>query len=129
MRQAGSVRRAHFGECWWFWVWAVSGGCLAISFVSAVGLFFLPVVALGALAGLRWGRAYSATAPLGAITGAGIPLLLVAYVQRKGPGTVCWHTATASGCDDYLDPRPWLAIGLVLVLAGIGAFVAARHAR
>jgi hypothetical protein len=101
VRQAESVRRAHFGECWWFWVWAVAGG---------------------------WrGRPYTATAPLGALTGAGVPFLLVAYLQRQGPGTVCWHTATASGCDDYLDPRPWLAIGLVLVLGGIGAFVGARR--
>ena len=53
----------------------------------------------------------------------------MAYLQRKGPGTVCWHTASASGCDDYLDPRPWLAIGLVLLLGGIGAFVAARRVR
>ncbi|HEX3328564.1 MAG TPA: hypothetical protein VHS27_01515 [Gaiellales bacterium] len=123
------MRGAHLGECWWFLVWAIVGGCLTISFVSVVGLFFLPVAALGALAGLWWGRADSATAPLGAITGAGVPLLLVAYLQRKGPGTVCWHTATASGCDDYLGPRPWLAIGLVLLLGGIGAFVAARRVR
>ena len=124
MRQVGSVRGAHPGECWWFLVWAIVGGCLTISFVSVVGLFFLPVAAL---AGLRWRRASSATAPLGVISGAGVPLLLVAYLQRKGPGTVCWHTATASGCDDYLDPRPWLAIGLVLLLGGIGAFVAGRR--
>ena len=127
MRQAESVRRAHFGECWWFWVWAVAGGCTAIAFVSFIGVFFLPVAGLAVLAGVSRGRPYTATAPLGALPGAGVPFLLVAYLQRQGPGTVCWHTATASGCDDYLDPRPWLAIGLVLVLGGIGAFVGARR--
>jgi hypothetical protein len=42
---------------------------------------------------------------------------------------VCWRNGTAGGCDEYLDPRPWLAIGIVLVLAGVCAFVRARRAR
>jgi hypothetical protein len=36
---------------------------------------------------------------------------------------VYWHTATASGSEQYLDPRPWLAAGILLVAAGIAAFV------
>jgi len=87
--QVGSERRAHLGACAWFWVWAVVGGCVTIGFVSALGLFFVPVIALGAFVGVSWGRAFMAMAPLGAITGAGLPFLLVAYLQRKGPGTVC----------------------------------------
>jgi hypothetical protein len=124
-----SARGRHLGECGWFWVWAVVGGCLAMSFVSFIGLFFLPVAAVGALAALRFGRAAAPRASLGAVSGAGVPFLVVAYLQRKGPGTVCWRTATASGCDEYLDPRPWLAIGIVLILGGIAAFLHARARR
>jgi hypothetical protein len=105
------------------------GACTAISLVTAVGVFFLPVAVLGMYAGLRRGRAVAFPAALGAVTGAGVPFLLVAYMQRKGPGTVCWGNATAGGCDEYLDPRPWLAIGLVLVVGGIVAFDRARRAR
>ncbi|MGH3075929.1 MAG: hypothetical protein ACRDQC_13420 [Gaiellales bacterium] len=97
-----------------------------MTFVSVIGVFFLPVAGLGALAAVRWGRRSMPRSALGAITGAGVPFLLVAYIQRKGPGTVCWHTATASGCDEYLDPRPWLVIGLLLTLGGIAAFLLAR---
>jgi hypothetical protein len=129
MRQVATARRAHIGECGWFWVWAVVGGCAAMGFVSVIGVFFLPVAALGVFAGLRFGRAVASTAALGAISGAGAPFLLVAYIQRKGPGTVCWRNGTASGCDSYLDPRPWLAIGVVLVLAGVAAFVHTRRSR
>jgi hypothetical protein len=100
-----------------------------MSFVSFIGPFFLPVAAVGALAALRFGRAAVPRASLGAVSGAGVPFLVVAYLQRKGPGTVCWRTATASGCDEYLDPRPWLAIGIVLVLGGIAAFLHARARR
>jgi hypothetical protein len=126
MNRLGSLRGRHLGECGWFWVWAVAGGCAAMSFVSFIGVFFLPVAALSVLAALRWGRRSAGRSALGAITGAGVPFLIVAYVQRKGPGTVCWHTATASGCDEYLDPRPWLAIGLMLTLGGVAAFLVAR---
>jgi hypothetical protein len=129
MRVLREVRGRHVGECGWFWVWAVVGGCVAVSLVSFIGPFLLPVAAIGALAGLRWGRSAVPRASLGAVSGAGVPFLLVAYLQRKGPGTVCWRTATATGCDDYLDPRPWLVIGLVLVVAGLGAFVLARARR
>ena len=129
MRQVASVRSGHLGECGWFWVWTVVGGCTAITFVSFVGVFFLPVAFLGMYAGLRWGRSVVSTASLGAVTGAGVPFLVVAYMQRKGPGTVCWRDGTAGGCGDYLDPRPWLAIGVVLVLAGVAAFVRARRTR
>ena len=122
-------RGRHLGECAWFWVWVVVGGCLAIAFISFIGFFFLPVAFLGALAGLTWGRASVARSSLGAITGAGVPFLIVAYIQRQGPGTVCWKTATAQGCDEYLDPRPWLAIGIVLILGGIAAFLHARARR
>jgi hypothetical protein len=129
MRQVAAVRSAHLGECGWFWVWAVVGACTAVSFLTSVAVFFLPVAAIGVYAGLRWGRAVASTAALGAVTGAGLPFLLVAYMQRNGPGTVCWGNGTAGGSDEYLDPRPWLAIGIVLVLGGIGAFIRARRAR
>ena len=45
--------------------------------------------------------------------------LFVAYVQRDGPGTTCWHTATASGCDQHLNPMPWLVPVVLLVLGAI----------
>ncbi len=129
MRRITTVRAPHLGECGWFWVWALAGGCAAISFISFIGPFFLPVAALAAFAGVRWGRESISRSSLGAVTGAGVPFLIVAYLQRKGPGTVCWQRGTASGCDEYLDPRPWLAIGLALVVAGIAAFLLARARR
>jgi hypothetical protein len=45
--------------------------------------------------------------------------LLIAYIQRQGPGTTCWHTATAGGCAQHLDPVPWLLSGLILLSGAI----------
>jgi predicted membrane channel-forming protein YqfA (hemolysin III family) len=36
---------------------------------------------------------------------------------------VSWHTSTASGTDQYLDPLPWLVAGIVLVVLGVAFFV------
>jgi hypothetical protein len=102
----------------WFCIWAAVGAAAALSVVALGPILLVAVIGLATLLGLRrpasWGSAF------GFLTGAGAVLLYVAWVQRDGPGTTCWATATASGCDDHLNPLPWLAVGLVLFVAGIG---------
>lgn len=104
----------------WFLAWVGVGIGFALG-VSALGVFAVPcAVALTALLIVLHHADRSA---LGILAGAGLLALYVAYVQRKGPGTVYWHTRTASGADQYLDPRPWLVIGIVLVTVGVAAFL------
>jgi hypothetical protein len=88
----------------------------ALGAVSLGPLLLLPV------AGLAWllsSRPHIRRSAFGALSGAGLVLLYVAYVQRHGPGTRCWQTATAAGCDQHLDPRPWLVLGLVALVGGV----------
>jgi hypothetical protein len=105
----------------WFFVWALLGSAAALGTVSLGPLLLVPTALVAVLV---WRRPQSRRSAFGLLTGAGTLLLYVAWVQRDGPGTTCWHTATASGCDQHLNPLPWLVLGLVLVAAG---FVA--HAR
>lgn len=56
---------------------------------------------------------------VGSLAGVGLMSVYIAFVQRQGPGTVCWQTATASGCDEYLDPRPWLVAGLAMIVIAV----------
>jgi hypothetical protein len=106
----------------WFFVWAVLGTAAALGTVSLGPLLLVPVLLIGVfLWSRRPGARHSA---FGLLTGAGTLLLYVAWLQRDGPGTTCWHTATASGCDQHLNPQPWLIAGAALVITG---FVA--HAR
>lgn len=124
---APSPRRAHVLGCGWFWAWAAVGALGVFAFVS----FLLGVFALvpAAVAGFALSRVSRARVHAhGLLTGAGLPLLLVAYVQRDGPGTTCWHTATAAGCDQHLNPLPWLVTGAGLVIAGlVGEVLRARR--
>jgi hypothetical protein len=55
----------------------------------------------------------------GLLAGAGFVSLLIAYVQRQGPRATCWHTMAAAGCDQHLNPIPWLLVGLTLLISAI----------
>ena len=80
----------------WFVVWALLGSAAALSTVSLGPLLLFSVALFGVFLWTRPGVRRSA---FGLLTGAGALLLYVAWVQRDGPGTTCWHTAAASGCD------------------------------
>lgn len=101
----------------WFAAWTLIGVAIGI------GLIVFPAgVVVVALAGFLMYRRNAARAPVfGVISGVGAVLLIVAWIQRQGPGTTCWHTATASGCEQHLDPIPWLVAGIVLLVAGVVA--------
>jgi hypothetical protein len=103
----------------WFFVWVLLGSAATLSTVSLGPLLLLPTVLVGVI---LWRRAGIRDSALGLLAGAGVLLLYVALLQRDGPGTTCWHTATASGCAQHLNPLPWLVAGLVLVLAGFVAY-------
>jgi hypothetical protein len=103
-------------------VWALVGFAVALGLISALGLLVLPAAGLAAIALLTSGRARQSV--FGLVTGTGLLALSIAWLHRRGPGTVCWTHGRRSGCDQYLNPWPWLAIGAVLVVTGITA-----HAR
>lgn len=107
--------------CLWFWIWAVVGATGGLGLVSLGPLALVPAIIAAAAMARNPSARRSA---LGLLAGAGFLSLFVAYVQREGPGTTCWHTATASGCDQHLNPIPWLVGGLALV---IGAVVAQQR--
>ena len=112
----GDAVRAHFPACRWFWAWALVGVAAAVGLVSLGVIALAPAAAAAAVLGSSPAARRSA---FGLLTGAGLLLVYIAWLQRAGPGTTCWHTATASGCDEHLNPLPWLAAGLVLTGAGI----------
>src|SRR2546430_9530369 len=113
-----SARRS--GGWGWFFVWALLGSAAALGTVSLGPLLLLPVALFGVFLWTRPGVRRSA---FGLLTGAGALLLYDAWVQRNGRGTTCWHPVTASGCDEHLNPLPYLIASAPLDVAG-----AAPHA-
>ncbi len=100
----------------WFLVWALLGSAAALGTVSFGPLLLVPTALLGVF---LWRRPGVRRSAFGLLSGAGTLLLYVAWVQRDGSGTTCWHTATASGCDQHLNPLPWFIAGVALVVAGV----------
>jgi hypothetical protein len=124
--QADTVERRSPSTWAGFFAWAVFGAATAFGTVSFPTLAFLLIIIGGSMAAFRPALRRSW---IGAMAGAGALYMYVAYVQRRGPGTVCWHTATASGCDQYLNPWPWLVVGVALVVTGLVVQAPRVHSR
>jgi len=113
-----------------FAAWAVAGGLLAFSFLSSVGLFFLPVTLVACWLAARSAR--SSLELLGAVAGAGLLCLGTAFGARDyspcppGGSLRVPPGETSVSCGGF-DPLPWLVAGLALVLAGALAYGAERR--
>ena len=111
----------------WFAAWLLVGAGYALSLAGAasIGLFVLP---LPVLATILLARRQSARGGLpGLISGLGIPLLYVAYLNRAGPGTICVTTGGGQTCTDEWNPWPWLAAAVILLSLGLAAFIARQR--
>jgi hypothetical protein len=116
------------GLCWaWFAAWLIIGAGYALSLLGAasIGLFVLP---LPVFATILLARRHASSGLPGLISGLGIPLLYVAYLNRAGPGTIC-TTITGGGqdCTDEWSPWPWLAAAVILLALGLAAFIARQR--
>jgi hypothetical protein len=109
----------------WFAAWVVVGCALALGVVSfALGpLVLIPAVVVAVLM-IR--KPSARRGAHGVLIGIGVLLVFIAYVNRDGPGTTCWQDGSTSGCDQHLNPLPWLVLGLAFV---VGGFVAHRQRR
>jgi hypothetical protein len=117
------------GPRWvWFAAWLIIGAGYALSFLGAasIGLFVLPLPVLATILLARRQRAHGGLP--GLISGLGVPLLYVAYLNRAGPGTIC-TTITGGGqdCTDEWSPWPWLAAAVILLALGVAAFIARQR--
>jgi hypothetical protein len=102
----GHVRTA----CTWFWAWAAVG---ALATLGVISFGLGPFVVLPAFGGIVYlGRKGSArSSAFGLLAGAGLLLLFVAWLQRRGP----------------LNPLPWLVVGLALLAIGVAAHGRSRR--
>lgn len=112
-----------------FVAWTVLGVAWGFAFVgmASIGLLILPLALVGTAVISRVDSSFLGLP--GVLTGLGVAPLLVAYLNRHGPGAVCTHTATGGSCGQEWSPWPSLLAGVALVTAGIFWFSArARRA-
>jgi len=112
-RDAVSLRRLDLG----FWVWAVVGVGFGFG-ISQIGLFTVPASVLVTI--LLLARPTLRRSVYGILVGIGAVLLLVAYINREGPGTVCHTNSNGFECaHDLPDPKKWAAVGILFIVAGL----------
>ena len=102
-----------------FWLWALVGAGLVLGFVSLGPLLFIPAVVFAVLLARRsrWGQGPML---LGMISGAGLPLLLVAAIQWDS-----WeHRVVGDGTP---NPYYWGGVGLLLLGSGVVAYAVVRR--
>lgn len=97
----------------WFAAWMVVGVLYVLVIVAAFTLIAMVALPLAVLA-TAWLARTRRPGAAGVLSGLGLPLLLVALVNRSG---------------STLSPWPWLAAGLVLVGAGLVAQLWVRTLR
>lgn len=57
-----------------------------------------------------------------------MPLFLLAYLNRHGPGTYCTTSTHGGSCTDgLLDPWVLVALGVVALVGGVGLFLVMRR--
>gem|GEM_PF-2640933 len=61
------------------------------------------------------------------ISGIGIPVLYVAWLNRDGPGTVCRTDGASTLCGDEWSPWPFMAVALLLMGAGVALSLMLRR--
>ncbi|QMU71709.1 hypothetical protein [Streptacidiphilus sp. P02-A3a] len=114
---------------WWLFAgWLLTGACYLLALVTmlSIGIFVLPIPLAGTVALAT--RPGTGRGLPGLLSGASLPLFLLAYLNQHGPGTYCTTSATGSTCTEgMLDPWLLLAAGLLVLTAGVALFLSIRR--
>jgi hypothetical protein len=113
---------SRFGGWVGFWLWALVGAGVVLAFISFVGWLFLVPVAVIVVLVQRRGEWKDGSVLLGLISGAGLPLLLVAALNWSS-----WQDRTIG--DGTPNPYDWGAVGVLLIGAGTAAYALRRRRR
>lgn len=112
------------GRGWpWFAAWTLVGALVALGLLALLSVGPLALLAAGVLAGLLLRAPRTHQGWPGILCGPAILSLVVAYLNRQGPGDVCRSDANGGSCVQQWSPWPWLAVGLVLLAASVVIFV------
>jgi hypothetical protein len=111
-----------------FAAWFAVGAGLSLGILGAmsIGIFVLPVAVAAAV--VLAIRHRGGDELIGLVSGLGVPLLYVAYLNRSGPGMICTaNSAGGQSCTDEWSPWPWVVLGAMLLIGGVVVYLARRR--
>jgi hypothetical protein len=106
-----------------FVAWAIVGACACLALLTAltIGPVLLVAVVMALVVLIRRPGGVGEGVN-GLVSGAGVLLLTIAYLNRHGPGEYCETSATETHCTSEWSPWPWLVVGVLLGAAGVLLF-------
>lgn len=115
---------------WTYLWWAATGALIGFGVVSllTIGVFLLAGAAVLLVAGFSLPAARKG-GHVGALAGASLAPLYIAWLNRQGPGTVCEALRDGTRCEDQWSPWPFLAAGLALLAVAVGVGVRSSRER
>lgn len=110
-------------RCYWLIAGLLWGFTLAG--MLTIGVYLLPLAALCTLIGVLVPR-FRGPAAFWMLSGVGVVPLHIAWLNRFGPGEHCETTPMTVSCTEMWSPWPFVAVGLLMVVAGIGLDLGTR---
>jgi hypothetical protein len=104
-----------------FFFWMLSGAFWFVEVASRGSFGWSVLVIAVAMTGSLAAYRPAVREAAGALVGAALPVLLQAYLLRKGPGIVCSQVwlDDKENCRYMPNPLPWMLAGILLVMIGI----------
>ena len=116
---------------WTYLWWAATGALVSLGVVSllTIGIFLLAGAALLVVAGCSLAATRNG-GHVGALAGASVAPLYIAWLNRHGPGTFCEPLGVdGTHCGEQWSPWPFLAVGLALLAVAVTVAVRSRRER
>jgi hypothetical protein len=117
---------ASAGHRRWFLAWFAVGVIVGSGLVSLLTIGIV-VVAVGVAAAIWLAPRHGGRATWGVVSGLGVPVLYLAFLNRRGPGTICEVTSQSTHCADEWSPWPFVLVGTMLAVGGLTAYVGLRQ--
>ena len=111
-------------------IWTLVGALVGLGLLSilTIGLQVLAVALVVTIIGVAV-PGFRNQSVVAAVSGLGLPVLYVAWLNRGGPGTVCKVQATSTSCMDEWSPWPFVAVALILIATGVLLVRVTRRSR
>ena len=110
-----------------FLAWALCGASSVVVLLGAFTVGPFAVLPIGAFAGLAVWLGGGNISAVGNAAGIGVWGLVLAWLNRHGPGDVCSHTIAETTCSQEWSPWPFLAAAILLVGVAVAMFVSLRR--
>jgi hypothetical protein len=107
--------------------WCLAGAGLGLGVLSLLSIGAFVLLATFMLCGVLLWRLDFGWGMGGLLSGAALPVLYVAWLNRGGPGEVCHRDAQSLSCTDEWSPWPFVVVGVAMVVAGLVVFARRDH--